>query len=117
MPTLRFTSLNVMTSFNATEGWLGEANVSCILRYRGVQLILAYSWARPAVLAVGKGRGGNCFYFFTFINFPFSHVPLFHLLYYLYYLSSSFLWAMAQNEPQGLTCRLTPTQPISQTTQ
>ena len=41
------------------RGWLGEAKVSCILRHRGVQLIFAYSWARPAVLAAGKGRRGN----------------------------------------------------------
>ena len=27
----------------------------------GVQLILAYSWARPAILVAGKGRGGNVF--------------------------------------------------------
>ena len=39
-------------------GWLGGAKVSCILRHRGVQLILAYSWARPAILVAGKGRGG-----------------------------------------------------------
>ena len=36
------------------------AKVSCILRHRGVQLILAYSWARPAILVIGKGRG-ECF--------------------------------------------------------
>ena len=30
----------------------------CILHHRGVQLILAYSWARPASLVVGKGREG-----------------------------------------------------------
>ena len=30
----------------------------CILHHRGVQLILAYNWARPAILVVGKGRGG-----------------------------------------------------------
>ena len=30
----------------------------CILHHWGVQLILAYSWARPAILVVGKGRGG-----------------------------------------------------------
>ena len=63
--------------------WLGETKVSCILRHQGVQLILAYSWARPAVLAAGKGE---CFYFihfFTFDSFSsFSAVPLFHLLYY-----------------------------------
>ena len=37
------------------------------------QLILAYSWARPAILVAGKGRGG-CFYFFFF--FTFIPVPL-----------------------------------------
>ena len=46
---------------------------SFILRHRGVQLILAYSWARPAILVAGKGRGG-CFYFFRF--FTFIPVPL-----------------------------------------
>ena len=29
--------------------------------HRGVRLILAYSWTRPAMLVAGKGRGG-CFY-------------------------------------------------------
>ena len=56
-----------------------------------VQLILAYSLARPAVLAAGKGRGGM-FLFLLFLHFhSFSSsfpVPLFHLLYYLFYLSS-----------------------------
>ena len=42
---------------NLLWGWLGEAKMSCILRHRGVQLILAYSWARSAALAAGKGRG------------------------------------------------------------
>ena len=32
--------------------------MSCILRYQGVQLILAYSWTRSAALVAGKGRGG-----------------------------------------------------------
>ena len=49
------------------------ARVSCILRHWGVQLILAYSWARLAVLVAGKGKG-ECFYFFCF--FPFILVPL-----------------------------------------
>ena len=47
--------------------------VSCILLHRDVQLILAYSWARLAILVAGKVEGG-CFYFFcffTFIKFPF----------------------------------------------
>ena len=42
------------------EVWLDEAKVLCILHHRGVQLILAYSCAMPAVLAAGKGRG-ECF--------------------------------------------------------
>ena len=44
-----------------------------ILRHRGVQLILAYCWARPAILVAGESRGG-CFYFFCF--FTFIPVPL-----------------------------------------
>ena len=40
------------------RGLLGGAKVSFILRHRGVQRILAYSWARPAILVAGKGRGG-----------------------------------------------------------
>ena len=35
--------------------WLDEAKVSCTLHHRGVQLILAYSWAKPATLAAGGG--------------------------------------------------------------
>ena len=33
----------------------------CILRNRGVQMALAYSWARPAIFVAGKGRGGMFF--------------------------------------------------------
>ena len=54
------------------------ANVSCILRHQGVQLILAYSWARPAILVAGKGRG-KMFYFFcssTFIPVSLSSLSL-----------------------------------------
>ena len=32
-----------------------------ILRQRGIQLILASSWARSAILVAGKGRGGDVF--------------------------------------------------------
>ena len=89
-------------------GWSGGANVLCILYHWGVQLILAYSWARPAILVVGKGRGGM-FLFLLFLHFhscsSFFPVPLFHLLYSLFYLFSPFLWEMTQNDPQGLTCR------------
>ena len=76
--------------------------MSCILCHRSIQLILAYSWTRPAILAAGKGRGGM-FLFLLFLHChsssSFSPVPLFHLL---YYLSSFFLWETTQNDPQGL---------------
>ena len=89
-------------------GWSGGAKVSCILCHRGVQLILAYSWARPAILVAGKGRGGM-FLFLLFLHFhscsSFFPVSLFHLFDYLFYHSSPFLWEMTQNDPQGLTCR------------
>ena len=91
----------------AYEGWSGGAKVSCILCHRGVQLILAYSWARPAILVAGKGRGGM-FLFLLFLHFhscsSFFPVPLFHLFDYLFYHSSPFLWETTQNDPQGLTC-------------
>ena len=70
---------------------MGGAKVLCILHHRGVQLILAYSWARPAILVVGKGRGGM-FLFLLFLHFhscsSFFPVPLFHLLYSLLSLFS-----------------------------
>ena len=78
------------------------------LSHWGVQLILAYSWARPAILVADKGRGGM-FLFLLFLHFhscsSFFPVPLFHLFYYLFYLFSPFLWETTQNHPQGLTCR------------
>ena len=94
--------------FNNKKKLIGGAKVSCILCHRGVQLILAYSWARPAIVEVGKGRGGM-FLFLLFLPFhscsSFFPVPLFHLFYYLFYLFSPFLWETTQNDPQGLTCR------------
>ena len=49
-----------------------------LAHHRGVQLILAYSWARPAILVVGKGRGGMFLFllFFTFIPVPLSSLSL-----------------------------------------
>ena len=46
--------------------------VSCILHHRGIQLIFAYSWERPAILVAGKGRGVERLYFFTFSPVPLS---------------------------------------------
>ena len=68
--------------------------VVCLI-HRGVQLILAYSWARPAILVADKGRGGMLL-FLLFLHFRscsfFFLDPLFHLLCYLFYLFSPFLW-------------------------
>ena len=68
------TQTQLNTSWSQSIGrWLGVAKALCILRHRGVQLILAYSWARPAILVGGNGRG-EMFYFFCF--FTFIYVPL-----------------------------------------
>ena len=89
-------------------GGSGGAKVSCILSHRGVQLILAYSWARPAILVAGKGRE-VMFLFLLFLHFhscsSFFPVPLFHLFCYHFCLFSPFLWETTQNDPQGLMCR------------
>ena len=66
-------------SVHQREEWLGEAKVSYILHHRGLQLILAYSWARPAILAAGKGIAGM-FLFLLFLHFhSFSFLPCFSL--------------------------------------
>ena len=75
-------------------GWSGVAKVLCILHHRGIQLILAYSWASPAILVAGKGSGGRD----VFISSVSS-------LSFLYHLFSPILWETTQNDPQGLTCR------------
>ena len=99
------------------RGGLVETKVLFILLHRGVQLILTYSCARPAILVADKGRGGMLLFllFSHFHSFSsFSPVPLFHLLYYLFYLCSPFPKETTQNDPQGLTCLETPTKSISQ---
>ena len=66
MSPARMTSL----AFSLLElGWSGGAKVSCSFRHLGVQLILAYSWARPAILVAGKGIVGM-FLFLLFLHFP-----------------------------------------------
>ena len=88
-------------------GWSGGAKVVCLLCHRGIQLILAYSSTRPAILVAGEGRGGM-FLFLLFLHFlscsSFFPVPLFHLFYYLFYLFCLFLWETTQSDPQGLMC-------------
>ena len=51
------------------------AKVSCILRHWDVQMILAFSWARLAILVGGKSRGES-FYFFPFIPVHLSSLTL-----------------------------------------
>ena len=58
---------------NTKGGGVGCGEGVVYLMSGGIQLILAYSSARPAVLVAGKGRGGM-FYFFCF--FIFIPVPL-----------------------------------------
>ena len=86
-------------------GVAGLVNVSCISCHWGIQLILAYSWARPAILVAAKDREGM-FLCLLFLHFhscsSLLPVPLFHLLYYLFYL---FSLSLTQNDLQGLTCR------------
>ena len=60
-------------------GWVWQ-RCRGILRHQGVQLILSSSWARPAILVVGKDKGGMFlyfFYFFSFILFLFRPCPSF----------------------------------------
>ena len=104
-----------ITVLSASLGVVGWGKGVVYLASPGVQLILAYSWARPAVLAAGKVEG-DCFYFFCFftiIHFHFSLVPslsspLLSLLSLFSLSLSPFLWETTnkiQNEPQMLTCR------------
>ena len=68
--------------------------MASILRHRGVQLIFAYSWERPAILVAGKGLelgGGGVYVGGLFLLFLYFHscssffpVPLFRF-YYLFY--------------------------------
>ena len=65
-----------MMALATAWGWLGEAKVSCILCHLGIQLISAYNWARPVILAAGKGRGGDVFLFLLFLHcHSFSFLP------------------------------------------
>ena len=74
-------------SYFIMRGWSGMAKVSCVLRHRGVQLMLVYSLARLAILVAGKGRR-ECFissvshlsFLFLFLPCPSLSSPLLSLL-------------------------------------
>ena len=90
------------------DGWglrLGLANM-CILHHKGIQLRLAYSWARPAIFVAGKSRWGM--FLFLFLHFHSCSLSSLSLSVPLSF--SPFLWETTQNHPQGLTCHWTPTQ-------
>ena len=59
-------------------GWSGWAKILYILCHRGVQLFLACSLTRPAILVAGKGseRMFSFFCFSTFIPVPHSSLTL-----------------------------------------
>ena len=78
--------------------------MSCILPSLEHTTEIDLIWARPAVLAAGKGRGGMFFssisslsFIFLFLRCPSLSVS--------FIISSPFLWEMTQNDPQGLMCR------------
>ena len=50
--------LFIDTSMMFKLGVVGCGEGVMYLCHWGVQLILAYRWARPAILVAGKGRGG-----------------------------------------------------------
>ena len=108
LPCLSFISSTVSSSSFLPfpgRGWLGSAKVSCILCHWGIQLILAYIWARPAILVVGKGRGGNVFISsVSSISYLFLFLPCTSLSSLPYYFFAPFLWDTTQNDPQRLTC-------------
>ena len=95
------------------------ANVFCILRHRGVKLILAYKWARPAILVEvkverergGGGEGGEdvrlffFVFFFLFIPVPLSSLSICVISSTISSISFLFLWETTQNDSQGSTCR------------
>ena len=86
-------------------GW--GKSVVC-LTSPGVQLIFAYSWARPAILAEGKGRGGNVFISsVSLLSFIFlSPLSLSFISSTVSYLSSPFFWETTQKWPTSVDVSL-----------
>ena len=78
-------------------GWSGGAKALCILRHRGPQLILAYSWARPAILVADKARGGNVF-IVSSLSFLFLFLPCPSLSSFLLSLLSLFSLSLGDDK-------------------
>ena len=98
--------INTSACFSGEMGMVGWCEGVEYHTSSGDQLILAYSWAMPASLAAGKGRGGM-FSFLLFLHchsFSFLPCPSFSsLLLSFLSLYSLFLWELTQNDLQGLT--------------
>ena len=84
-----FLPKNVVIFINLM-GWSGGVKVSCILSHWGIQLILAYSWARPAIFVAGL-----FLHFHSSSSFLSPSIISSTLL----YLFSPFFWEMTQNDP------------------
>ena len=102
------THIEQVSSVQGVVGWCeGAVYLTSLGRPTDIGLQLGKA-CYPCTNVVGKGRGGM-FLFLLFLHFhscsSFFPVPLFHLLYSLFYLFSPFLWETTQNDPQGLTCR------------
>ena len=78
-------------------GGSGVAKVSCILCHQGVQLRLAYSWARPTILIAGKDRGGMFISSVSSLSFLFLFFPCPSLSSPLLYLLSLFSLSLGDN--------------------
>ena len=103
-----YISCELFTKQAGVVGWCeGAVYLKSLGRPTDIGLQLGKA-CYPCTNVVGKGRGGM-FLFLLFLHFhscsSFFPVPLFHLLYSLFYLFSPFLWETTQNDPQGLTCR------------
>ena len=103
LSSIKFIQMMIHVIFSLLQGWSDVAKVSCILRHRGGQLILAFSWLRPAILVAGKGRGGMFLFllFISLIPVPLSSLFLTFVSSTISSLFSPFLWDPAQNDPQG----------------
>ena len=60
-------------------GVIGCGEGVVYLNHWGVQLILAYSWARPAILVADKGRVGEGISSDSSLSFLFSFFPVFFI--------------------------------------
>ena len=81
---------------NKDKGVVGWCKGIVYLTSPGIQLILAYNLARPAILLISSVS--SLPFLFLFLPCP----SLSSLV--LSYLFSPFLWETTQNDPKGLRC-------------